>query len=1041
MKRIHAFWLPEDDSLGELHFWAEDMDLWNQLEEAGSSSMHPYCVPQLELLSFLQKMISNKENWGLKSVSLELPSNNFGPVPSVPECRKVVPEGESLFFKTWTIRTVSMSSESVWKYLNKLDKLTCEKIELSDSVKYWMLLLNFTLELLVRGRFSPKAGKLSDKRNMICAEWIPYLNHEDHARFLLLIDAAPASAWLIIKHLKRKYTSKYICWHFVKDMLDTFIRIYCNKETPYIYRSNSSKKNTTIHEKWFKSLFLQNKNCREDSKKIAKFVDNMENWAHVIDFDYDFPFRICFYLNEPEEKHDELLDTEWVLTYCLQAVSGDQKMIFSKDWLKKDFFDTLEINITKEEVDKFIRKHLQRASRHFERLIDLLNIPEDPAIVLTNLEASDFLRKASHLLENSGFRLILPSFWKKALKEIGLSLDVKSKSQGNDMPKSMGLDILVNYNWNIIIGGKNFSREEIPDLLNREEPLVKVGKEWVFVDPDEIQKAIDFFEKKAKEPENVTLGEIAFSDTEDLFADTGLDIVSINYDKNLQTILASFNEPETLKMLEAPDLFKGDLRPYQTVGLSWLMFLQKVGLGGCLADDMGLGKTIQLIAFFLKDKELAGSEEVDPTLVLCPMSIMSNWKNEIKKFAPHLRVMIHHGTQRLNHEDFVEKVKDCDVVITTYALVDPELDKLHAVNWRRIVLDEAQNIKNNHTKQTQAIKKLRSLNKVAVTGTPLENRLLEIWSIIDFLNPGYLGSEKYFKQKYSTPIERLNDQKASTKLKQIIRPMVLRRLKTDARIIKDLPDKIESKELCYLTAEQVSLYESVFNNMLNVIDNYDGIQRRGVILSVLVKLKQICNHPAQYLKEDSFLHARSGKVNRLYEILKEIIAEGDKTLIFTQFSNMGHLLQKDCERVLNRKVLFLHGVTTYSQRNEMVESFQKKDSDCPIFILSLKAGGLGLNLTSANHVFHFDRWWNPAIENQATDRAFRIGQKKTVHVYKLLCQGTVEERIDDMIDRKKEIAEMVLENEASKDWITTLSTEDLKKLFQLKAEVVDTDEK
>lgn len=414
---------------------------------------------------------------------------------------------------------------------------------------------------------------------------------------------------------------------------------------------------------------------------------------------------------------------------------------------------------------------------------------------------------------------------------------------------------------------------------------------------------------------------------------------------------------------------------------------------------------------------------------------MSNWKNELKKFAPHLKVMIHHGVNRLDKEEFIDAVNTCHVVITTYALASPELDKLSRVKWHRIVLDEAQNIKNNHTKQTQAIKKLNTPHKIAVTGTPLENRLLELWSIMDFLNPNYLGSSKAFRQNYAIPIERFNDTNTSQRLKKMIRPLVLRRVKTDKNVIKDLPEKIETKEFCYLTKEQVALYESVVQRMLHTIDSYAGIQRRGVILSVLIQLKQICNHPVQYLKDKSSLTGRSGKLTRLYELLEEVIAEGDKALIFTQFSQMGHLLKHDLQEVLKQEVLFLHGITTKTQRDEMIEEFQSDDSKAKVFVLSLKAGGLGLNLTSANHVFHFDRWWNPAIENQATDRAFRIGQKKTVHVHKFLCQGTVEERIDDMIDRKRELTDLVVEQ--GENWITELSTDDLKELFQLKLEDVE----
>jgi SNF2 family DNA or RNA helicase len=382
----------------------------------------------------------------------------------------------------------------------------------------------------------------------------------------------------------------------------------------------------------------------------------------------------------------------------------------------------------------------------------------------------------------------------------------------------------------------------------------------------------------------------------------------------------------------------------------------------------------------------------------------------------------------------VEEAKQHDVVITTYSLALRDKEHLSTVEWEYVVVDEAQNIKNETAKQTQAIKSLHARHRIALTGTPVENRLSELWSIMEFLNPGYLGSGTDFRKKFSIPIERYHDADRAEVLKRVIQPFVLRRLKTDKSIIADLPEKMEMKVFCNLTQEQASLYEAVVKEMMEKIEESDGIQRKGLVLSTLLKLKQICNHPAHFVADGSSLPGRSGKLERLEEMLEEALAAGDKALIFTQFAEMGTMLRHHLQERLGCEVLFLHGGTSKKQRDAMVQRFQEDKRGAPIFILSLKAGGVGLNLTAANHVFHFDRWWNPAVEDQATDRAFRIGQQRDVQVHKFVCVGTLEERIDQMIEQKKVLAESIVG--AGENWLTEMSTAQLKELFALSREAV-----
>ncbi|SNQ59060.1 Uncharacterized ATP-dependent helicase YwqA (fragment) [Candidatus Methanoperedens nitroreducens] len=394
---------------------------------------------------------------------------------------------------------------------------------------------------------------------------------------------------------------------------------------------------------------------------------------------------------------------------------------------------------------------------------------------------------------------------------------------------------------------------------------------------------------------------------------------------------------------------------------------------------------------------------------------------------------MHHGINRKKKNEFLTEAARYDLVISTYALAHRDEEMLSQVKWNGVVLDEAQNIKNQFTKQSQAVRKFKSNYRVALTGTPVENRLSELWSIMEFLNPSYLGSAEGFRKRFALPIERYNDKDAGTKLRSIVSPFILRRLKTDPAIIKDLPDKIEMKVHCNLTKEQATLYEAVVKDMLRKIESSEGIERKGMVLSALVRLKQVCNHPAQFLGDGSELPGRSGKLNRIIEMLEEVLAEGDSALVFTQFAEMGGMLKAHFQKVFSQDVLFLHGGVSQKQRDQMVMRFSEKNGP-RIFILSLKAGGVGLNLTRASHVFHFDRWWNPAVENQATDRAFRIGQTKNVQVHKFICDGTLEERIDEMIEDKKALAENIIGT--GEGWLTEMTTEQLKDLFALRREAV-----
>ena len=666
-------------------------------------------------------------------------------------------------------------------------------------------------------------------------------------------------------------------------------------------------------------------------------------------------------------------------------------------------------------------------------------------------EAYSFLRQFAPLLEQNGFGVLLPTWWEKPTDRLGVKLKLKSPGPvSTAVAQSLfGLDSLVDYDWELSLGDGAITEAEFAELSRLKVPLVQLRGEWVELPVEEIEEAIEFFKKHSGKDltlaEALKLGLNTGGETK-IEGKSGLPILGVEAEGWIDDLLKTLSVPGGAKLesIETPKGFKGSLRPYQAKGVSWLEYLCGFGLGACLADDMGLGKTIELIAFLLHGREGKGNGEVEvmggatdsvslgPTLLICPMSVAGNWHREFERFSPSLKVMVHHGTDRLSGKPFEDEISKRDVIITTYSLAQRDVDVLSAVSWRHLVLDEAQNIKNPSARQTQAIKKIKAGNRIALTGTPVENRLSELWSIMDFLNPDYLGSAKSFRKDFVLPIERYRSKERSEMLRGIVQPFVLRRLKTDPTIINDLPEKMEMKVNYNLTPEQASLYAAVVDEMLGKIELSDGIERKGQILSALTKLKEICNHPALFLQDGSTLDGRSGKLSRLEEMLYEVTAAGERALIFTQYAGMGTMLRHHLQKQLGCEVLFLHGGTPKKQRDSMIQRFQS--GGLPLFVLSLKAGGLGLNLTAANHVFHYDRWWNPAVENQATDRVFRIGQKKNVFVHKFVCLGTLEERIDQMIEDKKALAESVIGT--GEAWLTELSNDALRDLITLRRDAV-----
>ena len=655
----------------------------------------------------------------------------------------------------------------------------------------------------------------------------------------------------------------------------------------------------------------------------------------------------------------------------------------------------------------------------------------------TPRQAYGFLQDVP-LFEDSGILVRVPDWWKKRPRpRVGITI-------GDNRQKRFDAQGMLDFKVRLALGDQELSEAEWRELLAGEEGLVLLRGQWVEVDREKLTEALDHWKRVEKQ----AAGGLSFIDGMRLLAGAPMDLSDepqldaadrewsfVDAGNWLGNILTDLRSPENLRQTGPGSDLQATLRAYQEVGVNWLCFLSSLGLGACLADDMGLGKTIQVLALLLVLKKKKGSK---PSLLVLPASLLANWKSELARFAPTLRVRFVHPSQTAKDEfgqmaaDPDKALQNTDVVLTTYGMLLRQ-SWLLEVPWRLAVLDEAQAIKNPAARQTKAVKRLEADTRIALTGTPIENRLSDLWSLFDFLCPGLLGSQQKFKRFVKSLESREHDRYAP--LRRLVGPYILRRMKTDKRVIADLPDKTEVRAYCGLKTRQAALYTKLVKELSDALGELDGIQRRGLVLAYLMRFKQLCNHPSQLLGDGQYAPNDSGKFARLVEICEEIASRQEKTLVFTQFREMTEPLSNLLSRVFGRSGLVLHGGTPVKRRQTLVDEFQRDDGP-PFFVLSLKAGGTGLNLTAASHVIHFDRWWNPAVENQATDRAFRIGQNRNVLVHKFVCQGTIEEKIDAMIEEKTQLATDLLEGGAEKR-LTEMTDSELIQLVSLDVERVN----
>ena len=686
------------------------------------------------------------------------------------------------------------------------------------------------------------------------------------------------------------------------------------------------------------------------------------------------------------------------------------------------------------DVERTLLLALGSAARIYPKVWEGLETAQPAGFRLDLEEAFAFLHEDAWVLEDAGYTVIVPAWYTpQGRRRAKIKLKTSARSgNGNGTPAKNGgyfsLDELVDYQYQLSIDGQPVAEEEWRQLVEAKTSLVQFRGQWMELDRDAMRGMLEYWQSRGEGRTEMSLMELL------RVASGDEDEVELDHDDVLRDMLSRLRDKSAFAPVDDPPNLHGALRDYQKRGVAWLQYLESLGLNPLLADDMGLGKSIQVITQIVNEHN--NIKDAGPTLLIAPTSVLGNWRKEFERFAPHLRTLTHHGPARIKDaREFAAARASCDVVITSFALARLDEKLLRGQEWRRVVVDEAQNIKNPQSAQAKAIAKLPAHRRVALTGTPVENRLLDLWSIFNFLNPGYLGKEAQFRKSFEAPIQKDNDPDKAATLKRLVEPFILRRVKTDKSIINDLPDKIEQKVYCPLTHEQASLYEAVVKDVAEKLESAEGMERRGLILSTLMKLKQVCNHPAQFLQDGSdFSGERSHKLSRLGEMVEEALESGESLLVFTQFTEIGEALERYIRHTLRRDTYYLHGGTSAKRREEMVAEFQDPETEPSVFILSLRAGGVGITLTKANHVFHFDRWWNPAVENQATDRAFRIGQTKRVQVHKFVCVGTLEEKIDEMIGRKSAVAGAVVGS--GEDWLTKLSTSELRDLFALRREAI-----
>ncbi len=1044
MNVLHGTWIPEEkdtyERSGTFYLWVESD---RRRARGKKKQVHPRTLQKAALEEFLKDELGIKETFSekierrLSDKYFTLPGQNDAPFKSYELLKYAGEELPGDFtLLPWQICCYQVPTVEIISLLSDIHFLFASRpsnMLLGTDLLFWYQYAQHIKEVILKDQYIPalqytehpqpkgKKKKQSDPYQIYPAWEILSEKYETELQQAVeLMPQICAAGSETVDKTGAFFSKERLLRHFSENLLHELV----------IGTPTTAKFDKQIAESLLSECVHPYKpgvwGYRENSLKTYK---QWSTWKRQIAGTHaNAPFTLVFQLHEAPSENDP-----WNLHFLLNSKKDPSLRMPLNDYWYLD--TTARKRVRKgfgQEIEKHVLLNLGQAARMYPKIWDGLETDKPTGIELTLFEAFDFLKEYAWILEDSGYRVMIPSWWtpkgrRRAKIRVKSSAQRKRKSVAQaDNKGLLGLDSLIQYSYELSVGGEAISRAEWEELVKAKTPLVQFRGAWMELDVKNMQQMLEFWQAHADEkPEMDMLSFLKMSADEDL---------EFEHDDALREMMARFQDKSRFELIPDPPKFQGKLRDYQKRGLSWLQYLEQLGLNGCLADDMGLGKTIQVIARLINERE--ENVGVRPTLLIAPTSVLGNWQKEMTRFAPHLSSMIHHGsTRHKTAKPFQEECDKHDLVITSYALARLDVKLLQAVEWKRVVLDEAQNIKNPQAAQTKAILKLQAEHRLALTGTPVENRLLDLWSIFNFLNHGYLGTRGNFRKSFEIPIQKENDRGRTQMLKRLSEPFILRRVKTDKEIIKDLPDKVEQKVYCNLSKEQASLYEAVVKDVTEQVENSEGITRKGLVLSSLMKLKQICNHPAQFLQDGSeFTKDRSHKLSRLTDMLEEAIESGESLLIFSQFREICDALDQFTRTSLHYPTYLIHGGTSRNKRQKMIEDFQQPETEPSVFILSLKAGGVGITLTKANHVFHFDRWWNPAVENQATDRAFRIGQTKNVFVHKFIAIGTLEERIDQMIEDKKQVADAIVGSDES--WLSNLDNNAFKELIALNKRAV-----
>ncbi|GER86100.1 helicase [Dictyobacter vulcani] len=1051
MHIIHGTWIPDASQEfiqgGAFYLWVET-DKPLPAVKNSTAAVHPRHLTQEVLISFLSEKFGLQEppsgtlTSKLCSQYFLLPTADGKPAASF-ELLRYVEEDEPLEFELQPWQVCCYQVSEIITTLNLIHFMAlngAEDFQLGADLLFWHQYTQALKAIIVKDQYIPalkyqaltsveekssrsKKTAIKEARFKLHPDW-ELLSDTYETTIQRYVDAMPGvcTAGLNTINNAQLFEKEPLLRHFAENMLHNVVTT-----TPFTGTFERQIADTLLYRciyPYRPALSQGSAETIEDYKHWLAWRNNLTQ-AHM-----DAGFTLCFRLEEAA-----FTDMDNWQMHFLVVAKHDPSLQLSLDeyWDLQSKKRTEAARSFGTDFEKNLLLALGYAARIYPKIWEGLATDKPVGFQLTLDEAFTFLKESAWVLEDSGYIVRVPSWWTpegRRRSKVRLKTSLRS-SKGSTAAASGGhlsLKKVVDYSYELSIGGQVVSEEEWRQLVNAKTSLVQFRGQWMELDREKMQQMLEFWQTHQNESTEISLMDMLKLGAQ------GADDLEWEYDQSLQDMLSQLDNKNTIAPIDDPVALQGTLREYQKRGVAWLHYLESLGLNPCLADDMGLGKTLQVIACLLKERE--GGESVGPTMIIAPTSVLGNWRKEIERFAPKLQVLVHQGgTRPKDKQAFLEMYQEQDVVLTSFALARLDEKLLQSIDWHRVVVDEAQNIKNPQAAQTRAILKLAAPHRLALTGTPVENRLRDLWSIFNFLNPGYLGKESQFRKEFELPIYKDNDAVQSTILKKLVEPFILRRVKTDKRIINDLPDKIEQKMYCTLSSEQASLYEAVVKDVMEQLEEAEGIQRKGLILSTLLRLKQICNHPMQFLQDGSaFTTERSHKLQRLIEMVEEVIDSGESALIFTQFTEIGSALERYLEHKQHYNTYYLHGGTPVARREKMVTEFQDPATEPSLFILSLRAGGVGLNLTRANHVFHFDRWWNPSVEDQATDRAFRIGQRKNVFVHKFIATGTMEERIDAMIEDKKRLSSLVVGTDES--WLTELDNNTFKDLITLRRSAV-----